>query len=88
MNFSERTPSSEWVPLEHLGEVIAEAWFKPAGEPLALVFRVPESRFQVADLSQLWTVEDLLTAAAILNAGVQSWQLRDESHSGMYATNS
>jgi hypothetical protein len=87
VNFSERLPSSEWEPLEHPREEIADAWFKPEGDPLALVFRVPRSRFQVADLSQLLTVEDLLTAAAVANEEVDSWEFRDEAHSGMDGTN-
>jgi hypothetical protein len=87
VNFSERVPSSEWAPVKHLGEEIAEAWFKPEGEPLTLVIRIPQSRFQVSDLSQQLTVEDLLNAAAISNEEVESWQFRDESHSSMDGTN-
>lgn len=87
MNFSERMPSSEWAPLTYEGEDIAEAWFKPEGEPLALTFRVPRSRFQVADLSRHVTVEDLLAAAAVPNEDVESWQFLDESHAGMDGTN-
>ena len=87
MNFSERVPSNEWTALKHMGEEIAEAWFKPEGEPLTLVFRVPQNRFQVDDLSQQLTIEDLLKAAAISNEDVESWQLGDESHSGMDGTN-
>ena len=87
MNFSERIPSSDWVPLKHLEEDIAEAWFKPDGEPLTLVFRVPQSRFEVADWSQRLTVEDLLKAVAVSNEEVESWQFRDESHSSMDGTN-
>jgi hypothetical protein len=87
VNFSDRAPSSEWVPLTHLGEEPAEAWFKPEGEPLTLVFRIPQSRFDVSDLSQLLTVEDLLTAADLSNEEVDSWQFRDEFHLGMDGTN-
>ena len=52
MNGSDRAPSSKWAPVTHLGEEIAEACFQPVGvgvgEPLQLVFRVPQSRFHVA----------------------------------------
>ena len=87
MDFSERSPSSEWAPVVHLGEEIAEAWFKPVAEPRTVVFRVPRSRFEVSDLTQLLTVEDLLAAASVSNEQVESWQFLDESHSGMDGTN-
>jgi uncharacterized protein YoxC len=87
VNFSEQVPSNEWAALEHMGEEIAEAWFKPENEGSTLVFRVSQNRFQVADISQQLTVEDLLKAAAIANEEVESWQLGDESHSGMGGTN-
>lgn len=87
MNFAERVPSNEWAPLERTGEDPAEAWFKPNGEPFAVVFRVPQSRFHIEDLSQQLTLEDLLTAAAIATAEVESWQLGDETHFGLAGTN-
>ena len=87
MNFSERVPSVEWTALTHRGEEIGEAWFEPAGEPFTLVFRVPRDRFQFDDLTRLLTVEDLLTAAAVANEDVDSWQVGDESHSGQGGTN-
>jgi hypothetical protein len=87
VNFSERVPSNEWTAVKHMGEELAEAWFKPEGEPFTLVFRVPPDRFQVADMSQQLTIEDLLKAAAISNEEVESWQHGDESHSGMDGTN-
>jgi hypothetical protein len=87
VNFSERAPSSEWAPVNLLGDEIAEAWFKPDGEPLALVLRVPQSRFQVSDIGQQLTVEDLLSAAGISNDEVESWQFLDESHASMNGTN-
>jgi hypothetical protein len=73
--------------LTQRGEGIAEAWFKPDGDPLTLVFRVPEGRFQVEDITQQLTVEDLLTAASIPVEDVDSWQFRDESHAGLGGTN-
>jgi hypothetical protein len=87
VNFSERAPSNEWTALTHMGEEVAEAWFQPEGEPFTLVFRVPRGRFEVDDLSQLLTIEDLLTAAAVANGEVESWQVGDESHSGLGGTN-
>lgn len=87
MNFAERAPSTEWTALSRLGEELAEAWFKPDGEPLALVIRVPQSRFDIEDLTQQLTLEDLLTAAAIPNEDVESWHFGDESHSGLGGTN-
>lgn len=87
MTFSERGPSSDWEALGHPGEDAAEAWFRPDGDPLALVFRVPRGRFEVDDLSQLLTVEDLLTAAGVPVGGVDSWQFLDESHAGLGGTN-
>jgi hypothetical protein len=87
VNFSERAPSSEWEPLPHSGGEGAEAWFKPDGEPRTVVFRVPESRFQVEDITQQLTLEDLLTAAAVPAGDVDSWQFLDETHSGLDGTN-
>jgi len=87
VRFSERAPSNDWAALEHLGEQVAEAWFKPAGEPFRLVFRVPRNRFEVVDISQQLTVEDLLTAAAIANEQVESWRFGDEFHLGMDGSN-
>ncbi len=87
MTYSERAPSSEWVPVQQLGEVIAEAWFKPAGEPLAVAFRVSASRLHDSDWSQALTVEDLLRAVAIPIREVESWQFSNESHLGLDGTN-
>jgi hypothetical protein len=87
VNESEQAPAGDWVPLTHQGEEIAEGRFGPDGDPLALAFRVPESRFQVADLGQQPTVEDLLAAAGVANADVESWQFLDESHAGQDGTN-
>jgi hypothetical protein len=87
VSFSEQVPSNEWAALKHMGEEIADVKFKPEGEPFTLVFRVPQSRFQVADMSQQLTIEDLLKATAIANEEVESWRLGDECHSGMDGTN-
>ena len=87
MNFSERVPSNGWAALKHMGEVVAEVWFKPEGEPFTLVFRVPQKWFQTSDISQRLTIENLLKAVAISNDEVESWRLGDASHSGMDGTN-
>lgn len=87
MDFSERVPSSEWTSLKHADEEIAQAWFKPDGEPWSVVFRIPQDRFQSVDLSQQPTLEDLLTAAGIANEDVESWQFGDVVHDGMNGTN-
>jgi hypothetical protein len=87
VNIAEQAPSCDWAVLRHMGEGIAEVWFKPEGEPFTLVIRVPQDRFQVVDISQQLTVEDLLTAAAIANEQVESWQFGDEFHLGMNGSN-
>jgi hypothetical protein len=86
VNFSERAPSSEWAPLQHLGKEIAEAWFKPDGEEFTVLFRVPRDRFQIADVSQRLTIESLLKAAGISNDDVESWRIGDEFHAGLDGT--
>jgi hypothetical protein len=75
------------VGVTHRGEVVAEAWFGPESEPPALVFRVPQERFQVDDFEQQLTLEDLLTGAGVPNEEVESWRVRDEAHSGQDGTN-
>ena len=87
MNFSELLPSNEWTALEHQGDVIAEVWFKPEREPFTLLFRILREQFEVDDLSQQLTIEDLLKAANIRNEEVEFWQHGDEFHSGMDGTN-
>jgi hypothetical protein len=63
------------------GERIAEVWFKPAGKPLALVFRIPRSSFQVPRIGQRLTAENLLKAVAIATDEVESWRHGGASHS-------
>src|SRR5262245_50484638 len=46
MNFAEQVPSKQWAALKFRGEKLAQVWFKPEGEPWALLFRVPQSSFQ------------------------------------------
>jgi len=86
VNVSEQVPSSEWAALKHMGEEVAE-WSRPGEEPLAVLFRVARERFEVVDISQQLTLEDLLRAADVANEDVESWQLADEFQFGMDGTN-
>jgi hypothetical protein len=81
VNFSEQPPSKQWAALTFRGEAIAEVWFKPEGEPLALVFRIPQSSFQNPDIGQRLTAENLLRAVAIPTDDVESWQREGSSPS-------
>jgi hypothetical protein len=60
---------------------IAEVWFKPEGEPLALVIRIPRSSFQIPGIGQRLTTENLLKAVAIATDDVESWRHGGASHS-------
>src|SRR5437660_4220351 len=81
MNFSEQSPSEQWAALTFRGERIAEVWFKPEGEPLALVFRIPRSSFQIPGIGQRLTTENLLKAVAVAPDEVESWRHGGASHS-------
>ncbi len=72
MNFSEQPPSNQWVALKYRGEKLAEVWFKPAGEPLALKFRIPLSSFQIPGLGKRLTPENLLKAVGVSAEEVES----------------
>src|SRR5436309_15704102 len=72
MNFSEQPPSKEWAALKLRGETLAEVWFKPEGEPLALLFRIPQNSFQIPGMGQRLTMENLLKAVAIAAEDVES----------------
>jgi hypothetical protein len=87
VEFAERAPSDDWTALSLAGEEIAEAWFKPEGEASTLLVRVPRSRFETEDITQLLTLEDLLRAAAIPSACVDLWQVGEESHLGLGGAN-
>src|SRR5438874_7719420 len=80
MNFSEQPPSKEWAALKLRGEKLAEVWFKPEGEPLALLFRIPRNSFQIPGIGQQLTPENLLKAVAIATDEVESWRHGGESH--------
>ncbi len=87
MNFSEQPPSKQWAALKYRGEKIAEVWFKPEGEPFALIFRIPQKSFQIPGMDQLLTAENLLSAVAIAADEVESWRHGDVLHSGMNGAN-
>ena len=87
MNFSEQPPSKEWAALKYKGETIAEAWFKPEGEPFALTFRIPQKSFHIPGLARLLTTENLLKAVALANEEVESWRHGDVTPSGMDGSN-
>jgi hypothetical protein len=72
VSFSEQPPSKQWAALKFRGEKLAEVWFKPEGEPLALLFRIPHSSFQTPGIGQRLTVENLLKAVAIAPDDVDS----------------
>jgi hypothetical protein len=83
MSFSEQPPSKQWAALKYRGEIIAEVWFKPEGEPFGLTFRIPQKSFQIPGMGQLLTAENLLKSVAIAADEVESCRLEGVSHSGM-----
>jgi hypothetical protein len=83
VNFSEQPPSKQWAALKYRGEKFAEVWFKPEGEPLALVFRIPGSSFRIPGIGQRLTIENLLKAVAIATDEVESWRHGGASHSAL-----
>ncbi len=87
MNFSEQPPSKQWAALKFRGEKITEVWFKPEGEPSALILRIPQKSFQIPGLGQQLTMEILLKAMGIEPAEVESWLHGDVSHPGMDGSN-
>jgi uncharacterized protein YoxC len=87
VNFSEQPPSKQWAALKYRGEPFAEVWFKPEGEPFALTFRIPRESFQIPDLGQRLTAENLLKAVGIAAEEVESWRHEGASHPGMGGTN-
>jgi uncharacterized protein YoxC len=87
VKFSEQPPSKQWAALKYRGETIAEAWFKPEGEPFALTFRTPQKSFQARGMGQRLTTENLLKAVGIATEEVESWRHGGASHSGMSGPN-
>lgn len=87
MNFSEQPPSKQWAALKFRGDKFAEVWFKPEGEPLALVFRIPQTSFHIPGMGQQLTTENLLKAVALAPAEIESWRHGNVSHAGMDGAN-
>ena len=88
MNFSEQPPSKQWAALKYRGEQVAEVWFKPEGEPFALTFRIPQTSFQIPDIGQRLTAENLLKAVGLAAEEVESWRHDGTSDSGRNGPNS
>jgi hypothetical protein len=82
MNFSEQPPSKEWAALKYRGEMVAEVWFKPEGEPFALRLRIPRSSFQIPGIGQRLTPEHVLRAVGISAQEIESWRHEDVPDSG------
>jgi hypothetical protein len=77
VDFSEQPPSTQWAAFKHRGEKIAEVWFKPEGEPFALLFRIPHSSFQIPGVGQQLTTEILLKSLGIATDEVAAWRCDD-----------
>jgi uncharacterized protein YoxC len=88
MTFSEHPPSKQWAALKYGGDIIAEVWFKPEGEPFALTFRIPQKSFQIPGMGERLTTENLLKAVGIATEEVESWRHEGASHSGMNESSS
>jgi hypothetical protein len=65
--------------LKYRGKIFADVWFKPEGEPFALTFRIPRTSFQVPDLGQRLTAENLLKAVGRAVDQVESWSQEGET---------
>lgn len=72
VNFSEQPPSKQWAALKYGGEKVAEVWFKPEGEPLALTLRIPRESFHLPEVAQRLTAENLLKAVGVAAEQVES----------------
>jgi hypothetical protein len=81
VNFSEQPPSKQWAALKHRGELCAEVWFKPDGEPFSLTFRVPQKSFDIPGMGPRLTAENLLKAVGIVAEDVESWRHEGASSS-------
>jgi hypothetical protein len=86
VTFAEQPPSNQWAALKFRGEKLAEVWFKPDGDALALLFRIPQNSFQIG-MAQRLTTESLLRAVAIPAEEVESWREGDVGHSGLDGSN-
>jgi uncharacterized protein YoxC len=87
MNFSKQSPSKQWAALKLGGEPVAEVWFKPEGEPLALMFRIPQDSFQIPGMGERLTAENLLKAVGITPEDVESWRHGGVGYSALNGSN-
>lgn len=87
MKFSERPPSTQWLPLTYRGEPFAEVWFKPEGNPLGLTFRIPRESFEIAGVRERLTTENLLNTVGVATQEVESWRQGETSYAGMDGSN-
>jgi hypothetical protein len=83
VNFSNQPPSKQWSVLKFRGETIAEVWFKPDDNPIALLFRIPQSTFQIPGIDRRLTVENLLKAVGLAAGAVESWRDVDANGPGV-----
>lgn len=72
MKFSDQPPSKHWAALKFRGAPFAEVWFKPEGEPLGLLLRIPQASFLLPDLASRLTADNLLRAVGVDPADVES----------------
>lgn len=87
MNFSEQSRSQQWAVLSCKGVRFGEVWFKPEGEPFALILRIPQRIFQIPGVAPQLTTEILLKALTIAPDEIESWSHGDVFHSGMNGRN-
>ncbi|MFO0875873.1 MAG: hypothetical protein U0840_00600 [Gemmataceae bacterium] len=78
MNFSDRLPSDRWSALKYRGELFAEVWFKPEGDPQLLAFRILRDSYHRLGLAQVLTGENLLRAVGISTDALAEWHLDDQ----------
>lgn len=82
VNFGDRPPSTKWATLTHKGEVVAEAWLKPNGDPHALTFRIPQDPSPASDLRRRLTSETLLRSVGVPAEDV-AWLRAEEVGDGV-----
>jgi len=83
VSFSEQPASEHWAALKFKGQRVADVWFKPEGDPLAVMFRIPQKSFRLPGIGPRLTLENLLKAVDVAPAEVESWQYGETSHAGM-----
>lgn len=82
MSFSEQPPSKQWAALRYRGDPLAEVWFKPDGDPFALILRIPKTSFEIPGIAERLTMENLLRGVGVPQEEVESWQRGDQSPGG------